>query len=83
MTEELNALAELVCTFCGKGHKDVKHIIVAVRQDGETRRICNECIESHMELLATMNSIWRDKMIERLEKIIPMPMPIRNPQSSD
>ena len=54
------------CDFCGKNHEQVKTLIVSPRLGPAvancTPTICNECVISHMEVLATQSRSYREEL---------------------
>lgn len=42
---------QLVCTFCGARHEEVKTLIVGLKIGDVTPAICNECVELCVDIV--------------------------------
>jgi ATP-dependent protease Clp ATPase subunit len=65
-------MAELpVCSFCDKGHTEVKHLILR-GANAPNVAICDECVTLHMEVLATSSNEWRNRLLKALVAVEPV-----------
>jgi ATP-dependent protease Clp ATPase subunit len=63
MTSKQNNVA-LNCTFCRKSEKEVVALLAF-----PDLYICDECVWLMVEIIATSNFDWRDRIIEKLKNV--------------